>query len=122
MKALSLAIILLTSCGLPTWAFAAQGNRTPSGRFQLIQLSDMRRDQFLLDSQTGKVWQRVCMSEGPTANDCGTDAWTPMDVEGITINHNALYKKAQQNQQYIDMMNKAHQEQASKAQPEQAQN
>jgi len=32
-------------------------NPPPQGRFQLIQLSDMRMDQFLLDTETGRLWQ-----------------------------------------------------------------
>lgn len=32
---------------------------TPSGRYVFGQISDFRRDQFLLDTQTGRLWQVV---------------------------------------------------------------
>lgn len=42
------------------------------GRFQIIQVSDMRADQYLLDSQTGRVWRMVCGSyEAATTNSDG---------------------------------------------------
>lgn len=62
---------------LSTSAFAAEPIKTSSssqkvlssenGRFVLGQLSDMRADRFLLDTQTGRVWQLV--SYTPTDKD-----------------------------------------------------
>lgn len=39
----------------------------PNGRFVLGQISDSRSDQYLLDTQTGRVWQAVQMTneKGP---------------------------------------------------------
>jgi|SRR6185312_17200174 len=51
--------------------------------FQLIQLGEMRRDQFLLDKKTGRVWTEVCTGQvaGP---DCkGQLVWQGMQVEGL---------------------------------------
>lgn len=52
--------------------------------FQLIQLGELRRDQFLVDKSTGRVWQSVCTGDvaGP---DCkGMIIWDEMYVDGIT--------------------------------------
>jgi hypothetical protein len=32
----------------------------PNGRFAFGQISDARRDQFMLDTATGRLWQVVC--------------------------------------------------------------
>lgn len=37
---------------------------TSSGRFIFGQISEMRRDQFMLDTQTGRLWQRVESKDG----------------------------------------------------------
>jgi hypothetical protein len=34
----------------------------PNGRFVLGQISDFRSDQYLLDTQTGRIWQAVEMT------------------------------------------------------------
>jgi len=51
--------------------------------FQLIQLGEMRRDQFLLDKSTGRVWSEVCNGQvsGPDCN--GQLFWQEMKVEGV---------------------------------------
>lgn len=54
----------------------------------MIQLSDMRSDQFLLDTQTGKVWQRRCIQQ--RGDECTSTAWMIDDVEGITISYKEL--------------------------------
>lgn len=36
---------------------------TPNGRFVLGQISDFRSDQYLLDTQTGRLWQAVEMTD-----------------------------------------------------------
>ena len=50
--------------------------------FQLVQLGDFRRDQFLVDKSTGRVWQSIC--SGPTSGpDCnGMLIWDEMYVGG----------------------------------------
>jgi hypothetical protein len=34
--------------------------KEPKHEFQLVQLGSARRDHFLLDKKTGRVWERVC--------------------------------------------------------------
>jgi hypothetical protein len=41
-----------------------QQTQSPAPRFQLIQISEFRADQFLLDTQTGRLWQIVATKEG----------------------------------------------------------
>ena len=44
-------------------SFAAEKHAgTSCGRYQIIQISDMRRDQFLIDTETGALWNAVCHS------------------------------------------------------------
>jgi len=73
---------------------------TSGGRFQLIQLSDFRRDQFLLDTQTGKIWKKVCTI--PEGNECELGAWMQDDVIGITITEAEYYKKVREVRKMIE--------------------
>jgi hypothetical protein len=57
--------------------------------FQLTQLGEFRRDQFLVDKSTGRVWQSVCTGDvsGP---DCkGMLIWDEMYVDGVTPSDSA---------------------------------
>ena len=49
------------------------------GRYQIYQSTLNARDQFLLDTLTGKVYQLV--------NNNGTTIWSEMDVYGFTPEH-----------------------------------
>lgn len=49
------------------------------GRYQIYQSTLNARDQFLLDTLTGKVYQLV--------NNNGTTIWSEMDVYGFTSEH-----------------------------------
>lgn len=64
------------------FAKATQVSETP-GRFQLIQLSEMRRDQFLLDTATGKIWNKVCIRF--ESGECKSGGWSLEAIEGITL-------------------------------------
>ena len=54
--------------------------------FQVVQLGTFRRDQFLLDKRTGRVWHSTCVSKAQTPSvDCsGVQIWDEMYVSGIT--------------------------------------
>jgi len=52
-----IAILLLLSFN------AHAKNRTDGGRFQIVQPNEMRADQYLLDTETGRVWQMIGISE-----------------------------------------------------------
>lgn len=40
-----------------------------NGRFVFGQISDFRRDQYLVDTKTGKVWQKVVTKVGETGKE-----------------------------------------------------
>jgi hypothetical protein len=42
------------------------------GRFVFGKISDYRRDQFMLDTQSGRLWRMVCLefAAPPNATDC----------------------------------------------------
>jgi len=70
-----------------------------SGRFQLVQLSNFRRDQFMIDTQTGKVWSNGCLATD--GDNCQYGAFTAMDVEGITLPLKAMMEKSSKIQKMI---------------------
>lgn len=89
MKTLIAAILLLSSYG---HAQKKVNTGTSGGRFQLIQLSDFRRDQFLLDTQTGRTWVNVCsVSKGET---CIYGVWAEQDVVGLNISVGSYLEKS----------------------------
>lgn len=59
-----LAAGLSLACG-HSWAQTVDPAGTvmaaPGGRYVFGQISNGRRDQFMLDTQTGQLWQLVCM-------------------------------------------------------------
>jgi hypothetical protein len=80
---------------------------TPSGRFVYGQVSDFRGDQFLLDTQTGRLWQMVVDKEGqkklqpvPIIQILGDEAYIP-DTQQEAESHKAFVRK-----QALDQYNK----------------
>lgn len=67
----------------------AKGTSPIGGRFQLIQLGEYRRDQFLIDTETGRIWNSICVVTGSpdpkkASSECqGTLAWEEMYVENL---------------------------------------
>jgi hypothetical protein len=60
---------------------------TSQGRFVFGQISDFRRDQFMLDTKTGRLWQVTCItmnSKKSTQDNCITvlQAMPYMDTDG----------------------------------------
>jgi hypothetical protein len=63
-----------------------------SGRFQLVQLGSMRRDQFLIDTQTGRIWNKTCaISSDGSAADCDLGYWSEEWVAGLNITQEAVF-------------------------------
>lgn len=73
---------------------------TTGGRFQLIQLSSMRRDQYLIDTQTGQVWSSTCLIPDGPSPACGYTAWMKEDIEGITLSNQQIMKKLKNLEDY----------------------
>lgn len=66
-----------------------------SGRFKLMQLSDFRSDQYMLDTHTGKIWRAICViSTGTDGTGCGYLVWREMDVENISSTSKLIAEKA----------------------------
>lgn len=81
--------------------FAGWSGTAFAGRFELVQLGSSRADQFLLDSQTGKIWRSVCAFTSANNSNplmCDYTIWEPMDVIGITAGLNDIVKKIQSKQ------------------------
>ncbi len=77
--------IILVLMLFPLMGFGAAKNQgTSSGRFQLIQLSDFRRDQFLIDTQSGQLWRITCAVQANSGGsaECGFSYWSEEIVEG----------------------------------------
>lgn len=82
----------------------AQSKGSSGGRFQVLQLSSMRRDQVLIDTQTGKMWHSVCFvsPKNGEAGDCSYSAWMADDVEGISKSKEAIYKEAREYRELVE--------------------
>lgn len=52
--------------------------------YQLIQLSEYRRDQFLIDKKTGRVWEVVCVGGGKNGGCDGELIWREMRNDTLT--------------------------------------
>jgi hypothetical protein len=79
MKIFALLLVLLI--GAPASAQKSSTLSHPDGRFVFGQISDARRDQFMLDTATGRLWQITCMQvdEKKTGMDqCGWTALAPV--------------------------------------------
>lgn len=48
----------------------------PGGRYVFGQISEARRDQFMLDTATGRVWQVTCMHTDEKQSGIDKCAWT----------------------------------------------
>lgn len=58
-------------------------SKTPEHDFQLIQLGEMRRDQFLLDRKTGRTWKSICVGEVSGADCNGRMVWEQQPAIGL---------------------------------------
>lgn len=92
-----LILLALTACKEPQresdWKDDSQTLK--AGRFEVKQISDMRRDQILVDTATGQIWHMTCMVSNPKDKvGCDYTAWMKDDIEGINADKNAIYSWA----------------------------
>lgn len=61
------------------------GTVATGGRFQLIQLSEYRRDQYMIDTATGRVWEPVCSGTLNASSICeGTVRFREVAIENLS--------------------------------------
>lgn len=87
MKAI-LALAILFAC---TAASAQTASSPPGsvlsasgGRFVFGQISEYRRDQYLLDTHTGRVWQVACQKKDENTKQCELSVLSPMLFEHVS--------------------------------------
>jgi hypothetical protein len=59
----------------------------PAGRYVLGQIDPARADQFLLDTQTGRVWQLACLEPGEGMNPCKRMILQPVLIMQDFVGH-----------------------------------
>ena len=90
----AIAMLLYAAAAASAGKPVAEINETPPAKrgFQLVQLGDFRRDHFLVDADTGRVWQSVCSGDVKNGDCDGTMIWLEMCVEGTTTSKNSMLK------------------------------
>lgn len=74
-----IAIVLMIGISSLVWAWSQKHN------FELIQLGELARNQFLIDRKAGRVWQKVCDGENNASGGCeGMLIWEEMYIGGFT--------------------------------------
>lgn len=79
-------LLIAIAIAIPSFSFAGPG------RYQLVQLGVARADQFLLDTETGKIWRSMCGHQSGT-NNCDYEYWEPMDVMGVSATQDEVFQK-----------------------------
>lgn len=54
-----------------------------TGRFQLVKLNETRKDQFIFDSSTGKIWRMNCAQT--LKNECTEYGWKIEQPEDLRL-------------------------------------
>lgn len=89
--------LLMIACGHKTESSVTSQppEQVHPGRFQVLQLGSMRRDVYLIDTHSGRMWARVCMvSSKGSGPDCAFDAWRHEAIEGINYTQQELNEMA----------------------------
>ena len=80
--------LLLIGVGLCIWGFNAkekpQKIEVPKPDYQIIQLGDMARNQFLIDKVNGRIWERICYGKSTGADCDGEIMWEEMFIENLS--------------------------------------
>jgi hypothetical protein len=76
------AVLSLLTTGAFSQSVSAPGSvlSASGGRYVFGQVSEARRDQYLLDTQTGRLWRPVCMSyDKDDSKKCTGTVMEPME-------------------------------------------
>lgn len=85
---------------------AAKGSGgSKDGRFQVLQLGEMRRDHYLIDTHTGVLWNKVCAVS--RKSDCAMHIWEKQYIQDVTESTKALDRRASELQKFIDEQEKS---------------
>jgi hypothetical protein len=61
-RPLGFALLICLAIGLPTGTTGQEGKPVPAGRYQILMSPHNARDTFLLDTETGRVWQLTVLT------------------------------------------------------------
>ena len=93
MAGLAALIVAGSVAGFVVYYFSpankAPVNETPQSDFQVVQLGQFRRDQFLLDRRSGRIWTAVCSGKASGADCEGMLIWAEMYVDNVTPSDSA---------------------------------
>lgn len=64
-----------------------------TGRFQMVQLGTFRRDQFMIDTATGRIWSKTCLVSEKSSVDCSYVGWIQDDVENLSKSRTEIFEK-----------------------------
>lgn len=64
-----------------------------TGRFQMVQLGTFRRDQFMIDTATGRIWSKTCLVSEKSNTDCSYLGWIQDDVENLSKSRTEIFEK-----------------------------
>jgi hypothetical protein len=65
------------------------------GRFVLKQISDFRRDQYMIDTATGRLWVLSCEKEVKDNSDCGNMLLVPVSYVTLDGGEDGVVADAQ---------------------------
>lgn len=103
MKHLKLPILLLALL-LPRALYASETNRggvlaAPGGRFVFGQISELGRHQYMLDTQTGRLWKLACSlidPAAPVSDDNCLEVLSPIKYSNLTQKWlDSIYEKGE---------------------------
>jgi hypothetical protein len=70
--------------GISSLVYSITYNGKASTEYHLVQLGEMRRDQFLIDKKSGRIWENICLGEVDGSDCKGLGIWEEMYVRGVT--------------------------------------
>ncbi len=85
-----IALCVLLFCGVSTALAQESGKPSPTpqktlslenGRFVFGQISEYRRDQYVLDTKTGRLWQKVVAKVGEAGKETEVNILQPIFYE-----------------------------------------
>lgn len=113
VKNLCLLLLTITFCivGYSFYIRSASYVENQKHDYQLVQLGDSRKDQYLLDKRTGRTWSSVCVGGSQGFNCDGEMLWDEQLVIGLNGYSRADFRA------YMDFIAKPQAKQNNTADP-----